>query len=210
MELYILMRNSIEGFQNPFIQIKRQQYHLENWLKERHFTPIPCMGYVVISNPATIIKVPKTFKSKIIHSANIPYILEDKNIKSTKPTLSRVKAKNLTDSIIDNDTEEDVDLLKKYNITVNDLVTGVQCPNCGQYPLIRVNGFWRCSSCQHLSKDAHLKALEEYKYLFGKKITTQKLRSFLHIPSRTTATKLFRKLQFPHTGTTKDRVYFID
>jgi hypothetical protein len=64
----------------------------------------------------------------------------------------------------------------------------------GHIPMNRSYGFWCCSSCKHSSNDAHIHALDDYNYLFGEEITNKQLRTFLHISSRTSATKFLSKL----------------
>jgi ribosomal protein L37AE/L43A len=117
--------------------------------------------------------------------------------------------KKLSKTLLKEHKEEDVDILKQFNIKSEDILTGVQCQKCGHIPMTKSYGFWRCSSCEYTSKDAHIQALDDYNYLFGEEITNQQLRSFLHISSRTSATKFLRKLNYHYTGTTKNRVYFI-
>jgi ribosomal protein L37AE/L43A len=198
-----------EGFPSPLIQIRRQQSHLENWLEDHKFPRIPCQSFVVISNPSTIIKASKSLKSQILHSANIPFKIGVLEKKFKEQLLTKSSLKKLSKTLIEKHIEEGVDLFTQYSISKNDILTGVQCPDCGQFPAKRVQGSWRCSICKHKAKDAHFKTLEEYKYLFGNKITNQQLRSFLHISSRTSATKFFSTLNYVHEGKTKDRVYFI-
>lgn len=48
---------------------------------------------------------------------------------------------------------------------------------CGHFPMNRSYEFWRCSSCKHSSKNAHIQALDDYNYLFGEEITNN---NFVH------------------------------
>jgi ribosomal protein L37AE/L43A len=198
-----------EGFPNSLIQIRRQQKHLQNWLADHHFPCLPCYSFVIISNSSTIIKSTKSLKTHVIHSATIPfkfYLLENNN---KEQILTKSSLKKLSKTLLKEHREDDCNILEQFNITREDMITGVQCQSCGYIPMNRSNGFWRCSSCKHKSKDAHIQTLDDYKYLFGKEISNQQLRSFLQISSRTSAAKLLRKLTYCHEGTTKNRVYFI-
>lgn len=198
-----------EGFSSPVIQVRRQREHLQNWLIEQKLQPIPIEGLIVISNPSTIIKSSKSDYPQVIHSANIPLKIKGLQAKYNKKIFPKQSLKKLAGLIVDLNTEDDTDVLSLYKIERKEIVTGVQCQNCGQFNSVRIQGLWRCSNCTHKSKDAHIQSLEDYKLIFGEKITNQKLRSFLHMSSRTSATKLLRSLKYRQQGKTKDRFYII-
>lgn len=198
-----------EAFSSPLLQLSRQQYHLRRWLEEHKIPLIPCEGFVVISQPSTIIKSSNARNPQIIHSANIPAKMEGLEKRLKEQIMTKQNLKKLVKKLNEKHAEEIFDPIVQFNLKETDILTGVHCPICGQYPLSRSYGFWRCSSCKQKSKDAHLQALEDYKHLFGPQITNQKLRLFLHISSRTSATKLLLKLNYPHEGKTSSRIYFI-
>lgn len=199
-----------EGFSSPVIQVRRQRDHLKHWLVEQKFLPIPVETLIVISNPSTIIKSSKIDYPQVIHSANIPLEIKRLEAKYNKKIIPKQSLKKLAGLLFELNTEDDTNVLYLYKIERKEIVTGVQCQNCGNFDSVRRQGFWRCSICTHKSKYAHIQSLEDYKLIFGEKITNQKLRSFLHITSRTSATKLLRSLNFSHEGKTKGRVYIIE
>ncbi|MFL6556113.1 MAG: NERD domain-containing protein, partial [Bacillus sp. (in: firmicutes)] len=68
---------------------------------------------------------------------------------------------------------------------------------------------WICPTCQTSSKDAILKALSDYYYLYKPTITNQELRDFLHLPNTDITQKVLHRLKLPTTGKTKDRLYYL-
>jgi hypothetical protein len=52
-------------------------------------------------------------------------------------------------------------ILDKYQLAKNDIITGVQCPECHEFGMTKHRRYWLCSN-NHRSVKAHVKALEEY------------------------------------------------
>ncbi len=195
-----------EGFLSPLVQVKRQQYHFSRWLKEQKFPNPPCVGFVVLSSPSTIIKSPNP---QVIQAASIPnrfISLENKykDIKLKKHNLHKISAK-----LVECHTENDSPILEHYQIVKSDLLTGVQCPSCKNIPMHRTFNMWSCQKCGQKSKDAHIKALTDYKLLLSEKISNQEVRAFLHIKSPSSAKRTLQKLNYSFTGTTRNRSYII-
>lgn len=99
------------------------------------------------------------------------------------------------------------DILQKYGIDKNKIHNGVQCPSCSFIPMQYRGRTWECAACYHHSKDAHLKAIQDYFLIYKPTITNTELREFLFLPSPRAATYLLSFLDFPSTGTNKGRVY---
>lgn len=195
-----------EGFLSPLIQVRRQQDHFSRWLKEQKIPNMPCIGFVVLSNPSTILK---SSNSLILQAASIPskfLHLENKykEIKLKKQSINRLSAR-----ITESHTEIDVSIIEHYQLLKSEILTGVQCPFCETIPLIKTFGFWTCQKCGQKSKNAHTKALTDYKLLFSERISNREVRSFLHIKSSSSAKRVLQKLHYPFTGNTKDRIYLI-
>ncbi len=121
--------------------------------------------------------------------------------------MSKKELKKLANSLLKAHCPYIPNLLENYKISIDDLATGVQCPNCAALPMTRKWGTWSCDSCSFTSRDAHLMALRDYALLIKPTITNRELREFLHIKSASVAVKLLDRLNLPYTGSTRDRVY---
>lgn len=55
-----------ESFPDPIIQVRRQQKNLQKWLSDHKFPELPIHSFIVISNPATILKtIKKSYTCRI-------------------------------------------------------------------------------------------------------------------------------------------------
>src|SRR5690606_7036726 len=80
-------------------------------------------------------------------------------------------------------TPKNTNLLAKYDLSVSELKRGVQCPECGKFPMKRKHGTWFCPFCHIKDKNAHIQALYDYFLLVDSSITNKKFREFVGIGS---------------------------
>ncbi|WP_188402472.1 hypothetical protein [Fictibacillus barbaricus] len=80
-----------------------------------------------------------------------------------------------------------------------DIQTGVIYPFCDHLPMIRKRGTWFCTSCFKKSKEAHVKAIQDYALLFDVKVKNRDLRKFLHLDSSTTMKKILKSMDIKPT-----------
>lgn len=59
-------------------------------------------------------------------------------------------------------------------------------------------------------KDAHAESLKDYALLISPMITNQEFRHFFNVTCPDAANYLLKKLQLPHSGGTKNRVYYLN
>ncbi|PLT27724.1 nuclease-related domain-containing protein [Peribacillus deserti] len=205
------LNNKEEGFNNPITQTKRQQSQFNSWLALHKIFPLPVEYFIVISNAASIIKTEawntEAFK-KVCHSGEILEKINGMDHIYQKSYISTKEIRKLIKMLLKSHQPHNHDILSVYSIERSEIMTGVQCPSCTIFPLIRKNGRWLCNSCTQKYRSAHLSALGDYFLLINDSIKNQEFRDFLHIPSRHIATQLLNSLNLPHTGTHKSRVYY--
>ncbi|WP_445505607.1 nuclease-related domain-containing protein [Niallia sp. 03091] len=168
------------AFADPLTQLKRIESQLKQWLKP-HIS-IPIFGFVVISNPASLIRISdphSPFTKKIIHRESLPFRIEEISNSISTPTLDEHKLKNTIKVIKKKNTPLNSSILTKYNLKKEDIQKGVICENCGSLQMSRVNANWYCPKCYSKSKKAHINTLIDYYYIFGETITNQEVREFL-------------------------------
>lgn len=179
-------------------------------------------GSKLCSAPVHYLFVNSNNKTKITISSHNPYSklnicnsegLFDKigEIESHEmEKISQKELKKITRLLLANHVPEDPDILAYFEISLEDIQTGVQCPksDCEFFGMEYRYGTWCCPKCGTRSKDAHIPAIQDYFLLIKPSITNSELRNFLHIDSIKVANKILISMNLPYTGKNKGRVYY--
>lgn len=199
-----------EAFSCPIVQVKRQAHYLESWAK---LYRIPVHSFVVISNPATIIKSIPAYSDivvkTVIHAAALEEKITSLRTRYREPLIAPKELIKLSKKLKNLHVPDNPDLLSIFQIRRDELLTGVHCPSCSAIPMRKISGMWSCSKCGCRTKTAHLHALDDYVLLLGTSITNRQVRDFLQVPSTFSASKLLASLNLPHTGTYRNRAYLL-
>lgn len=111
--------------------------------------------------------------------------------------------------LIKNHKQNDIDILKQFEIRKEDIATGVICPYCGKLPMRRAMRHWICLSCSQKNAEAHIKAINDYALLFKTHVKNKELRNFLHVNSSTSMYKILRAMELKPDGSKKSATYTI-
>jgi Nuclease-related domain len=215
-DLYQLIRTingGEETFTDPISQVKRQYFRLKDWLEDHHFMNIPIESLVIISNPQTQIKVSpgrSDIYKWVTHKTHLPERIRFYERKHKEERISMKDLRKLSKLLLKNHTSPTPNVLQRFQISEEDLLKGVACPDCGVIPMLRSKRKWFCTSCKSYSKSAHVQALREYSFLMGPTITNSQCRDFLKLDSRTTAKKMLISLNFPTSGQLRHRKYHLN
>ncbi|KPB05099.1 nuclease-related domain-containing protein [Bacillus sp. CHD6a] len=202
----------IEKLGDPISQISRQRHQLSLWLKKNGFPPLPIASLIVLThNNATLIKTTPSITKKVTFHTNLPNRLKeiDQNISKGNIMLSTQGLQKLSRTLIKKHTTDHFQFLNHYNISVNELITGVLCTVCLAAPMLRKRGVWGCQGCSAYSKTAHLEAINDYKLLIGETINNKELRCYLGLPSASVASKYLASMGLKFEGSFKNRRYFL-
>lgn len=203
-----------EGFQDPILQVKHQEYQLKQWLIDQFKLELPLESVVVITKPNAIIKKEggeQNSKLKVIKASNLIFEIEKlSNQNNDNKKISNKQLSQLSNALILHDKPNNPNILKEFNIQTKEILTGVYCDFCKKLSMIRAKGKWCCPYCQKTSKHAHLQALKDYYYLIGPSITNQNFRTFTNLKSRTTSYKLLSSLNYKFSGKTSSTTYHIE
>ena len=199
-----------EGFQNPIAQAKWHQQQLSIFLQSHGYPKIPIEYLVAFSNPSTILKTnsrsPSTLK-RIVHGYNLLDRLNEME-KLYKEAVNDMRSlRKLCKLLIKSHVPENGDILQKYKIGKSDVITGVQCPNCKWFGMIRSHRKWFCEKCGCFDKNAHIEAVKDYFLLINPTMSNQQFREFTHLSSVDMASKLLMRMNLPSSGANKGRVY---
>jgi arsenate reductase-like glutaredoxin family protein len=198
-----------DSYGNPILQAKIQTSNLTTWLKNHSFTFPPIEYFVTISSSQTIIKnsnkSPEVFY-RVCRTARALYKIEDMKLKFKSETLTIKDLKKIAHKLIKSHQPLVVDP-KGMNLPLNEVMKGIQCPECHEFKMNRIHGNWLCSSCGHLSKTAHISAIKDFFLLHGFSINNLQLREFLGIDSIHLATQILKSVNLIPSGSKKNRTY---
>lgn len=195
------------GFKYPITQAEHIKYELMKWLDYRGFSGLPIYYFIAIAETSTIMKVhgdAEQIAEVISHVEEIPFKLIRKNEQLKGRVTQNNQLKHKMISKIMRECEDfSFDVLTKFNVKKNEIITGVQCINCKVFGMNYYYGKWTCSYCQASCGDAHIRALDEYFLLFGNSITNEEARNFLHVTCRFQTTRILKNANLIHNNKKK-------
>lgn len=201
-----------EGFPDPILQVERHREQLASWLAIHKFDHLPIETLVVISYPQTVIKntllnLTLNLSDKVIHSANLLPRIKTFESRHSTTLINPQQIKRLVKKIQVSHTPLNPAVLPQWQIQLDEILSGVQCPFCEELPMARLNHKWICTGCGVLSRDAHLSAINDYKLLIDLTISNRELKNFLHLSSTYTASRMLQSMNLPYSGSYKNRRY---
>lgn len=196
-----------EVFSDPLLQAQKHQRQFSHWLVQQKHEPMPIEYLVTISNPSTIIKTNVSKLEKVCHAAFLLNKIQELQVNYTIQKYPLNTLKKLARLIVKKHTPLSPNILQKFEIPKTDILTGVRCTQCSVLSMDYQRGMWICPSCQFISKDAYIEAIDDYFLLLAPTITLSQFRAFLKIPSRSSASKLLTSMGLPYTGERKGRIY---
>lgn len=179
------------GYSYPITQAENNYRNLREWLEGRHFYDIPIYYFVVISDPATVVKVTgdtEQIAKVVVHAAGLPGKVIQLNEQMKGGNL--IQHNHIGKLILGECDEFKIDIHREYNFNRKDVLNGVHCPECGWLGMERIYNNWLCGNCGCRSKDTHLKALNDYFTLVRPWITNSECMEFLKINSRHTVSRI--------------------
>jgi ribosomal protein L37AE/L43A len=205
----IQIKNGQEkAYPDPITQLQRQKSQLNKWLKRNNLAQLPVQGFVVFSNPQTVIKSnDKSTKNIVIKSHTLHSKISDLQDQKKMDVLTQKEIKKIIRILMKFDTPLDHSIIEQYQLSRGDVLKGVICEVCNHLPLQRIHSYWYCSQCTYKSKDAHLAAVQDYQLLFGSVITSNQLKEFLEINCSSLATRILKSVSSSMEGENKGRVY---
>lgn len=199
------------AFEDPVLQVNRQRYHLVQLMQQHKFPDIPIETLVVVANPSTIVEFSPTYKEamqKVIKSPQLQLKFIEFQQRYKNNILENKTRKKLVKQLFKLHDVYNPDVCELFQIDKCELITGVLCPTCKPPSIMHYRGAnWRCATCPHTSKTAHVDALKDYAMLISPTITNRECKNYLHTPSTSVTTHLLRALHLPYTGYTKSRSY---
>ena len=211
-QFYQITTDKEKGYAYPMAQEERHKDFIVKLLAANHLPPAPVDYLVTLSNLfcSYVITGKNTQKVKPrVGKADV--LLKkveffEKNY--TNPLFTTKDLKKLIRLLLKLNTLPTNYLLQKYGLQKFDFITGVQCPKCQQFSLIRKKHKWFCSSCECYSKDAHIQALKDYFLLIDTRITNKQFRDFMHLKSSDIGKRLLLSANLNFMRSNRHRYYF--
>ena len=203
--------NKQKSYDNPLLQGQFHLRQLKEFLAQHKIPEIPLENLIMMSNQNCMIKTKpgSNARYRICRGRRLIFRIEEFSKKYQKVIFSPEMIRKLCKLLLKNHIEPIFDIEKIYKIPKSELLPGVRCPDCLFLGMTYHHGSWCCPKCNCKSRDAHLKALQDYYLLYGPEITNQQLREFLRLDSIYIASKMLNKLNLPHTSANKNRVYLL-
>lgn len=203
----------VQRFGNPILQVKRQRDELKEWMRNFDLVEIPLDFLYVNCNEKAIITADPYYDLVHRHSCNSETLL-NKILEMAafykKEVISPKEIRKLNRLLLKHHTPEDKDILEYFQLKVEDIKPGVQCPICLSFGMNYHRGKWVCAKCHVISADAHLRAIEDYFLLIKPYITNAELKAFLQLYSCDAAFRILSSLNLPFSGTYRNRTYYMN
>ncbi|WP_332237020.1 NERD domain-containing protein [Sporolactobacillus sp. KGMB 08714] len=199
-------------FDDPISQAENLNVQLIEWLDVHGGSPaLPVADRVVIASPARLqVTDLKDLRiKKIVRKSNLTRELMNLNRQCFKKSLDIGSVEKMARTLLLQHQPRIIDLFSFSSVRRSDIIRGVQCPDCGFFPMKRENGIWHCTSCGHVSKTAHIAAFRDYFLIFGPVITNRQCRDFLMLESAVIAKKLLQTVSLHYRGEKRTRIYYL-
>ncbi|RDW20738.1 nuclease-related domain-containing protein [Oceanobacillus chungangensis] len=184
------------GFSYPITQVELQMYKLQNWLHSHGFQDIPIYYFIAISEPATIIKVEgdKHLIANIVaHGENIPKKIIDNEKQLAVSKSISIPHQKIGHALLRESIDYDRNIMAVHGLKISDLLPGVRCLNCSRFRMNRERRNWHCHKCKHISKNAHIKTINDHFLLTNPWTTNKEMMHLLQVGSRHVVKNLLKQ-----------------
>ncbi|MEO4054136.1 nuclease-related domain-containing protein [Solibacillus sp. CAU 1738] len=195
---------TIDGFFSPHDQLQRHHRNLQQLLTMHDFS-IPIESIIVLASTKTIIG---EFQSDIpiIHASGLQAHVDKLYKKHNTAVLEVQEVQQLVGLLLQLHQSKPYQIKFKHE----QVIKGVLCSQCFcKKPMNYYHGTWHCTYCGWKDKRIFLETLQDYRLLFGPKITNEQLRDFCFLECNQQAKHLFRRWKLPSEGANKGRSYII-
>ncbi|MCJ7841518.1 NERD domain-containing protein [Lederbergia sp. NSJ-179] len=196
------LNDEIESFSNPIQQVENQLFHLIGLLRRSSFPIPPTAAFVVFTHQSSIILSNSAYPAvakQVIRPDAIRQRVGNFHRQHSRKIFTRKEMLQLSRLFVKLHTPENPDVLKKYKVDQNELLTGIYCETCKSFTVVKER-VWICQRCKKIDNTAPIRALLDYFYLIGEEITNAKCRQFLRIPSQSVTKALLCSLNLEVIG----------
>ncbi|MEI4769583.1 nuclease-related domain-containing protein [Psychrobacillus sp. FJAT-51614] len=200
-EFYKISRDGSEiTYPNPYFQLMKHIRFMKAFL-ENYVPELKVTGAVVMTAKSSRIRQKPPHYPIFKLESIIEKILYMYN-QSSSPQLSVHQIKHIEKMIRKKQSiYRYPPLCQYYRISPNDLILGVECPNCGELGMKRLQRTWNCPICKKNDRNAHHMTVQEYFWLINTTITNKEFRHFCKLDSVYSASRMLTDLNLTvHKG----------
>ncbi|MEH7332827.1 nuclease-related domain-containing protein [Neobacillus drentensis] len=166
-----------ESFEDPRVQCQRLQYLLGGWHVKNGLNLFPMNYLIFLKSVKTILKADRDDKvdfSKICKGRDFFNKIESQDNRYHQIRVDKETINRLVELLVSQHCPKQINILAEYNISKEDIRSGVHCSNCFYIPMIYKKGKWFCPTCHMSSKDALIVGLNDYFYLIQPCVSSSK------------------------------------
>lgn len=204
MLVYTKPNGEKKSINSPVPQLEDYIYQLSQ-LFQHHKINIPIYAAVTFAFAKSYVKKVPTDTVFLLTNELRRFI---RSINTEKPILSEAELDKVKNWLLRKNNEYNpLPLSKHYAIDPHDIVTGVECPNCGYIGMKKITRNWACPNCRKFSKDAHEKTLKDYFLIYKETINNQECRRFFHLQDKHDATRILMNPKLIKSGKSRSTKY---
>ncbi|MBT2697258.1 NERD domain-containing protein [Bacillus sp. ISL-40] len=197
-------------YENPVAQVNRHKILLRYLFEKFKIPPVPIENLITVCKPSTEIIIQQGYQEaaqKVIRAYDLLKKVDELEEKYTEKKLNQKHLNQMINLLKKQHTPQKIDILNFFQITEDELITGVQCPRCLYVPMDYRRSKWICPECLLFSKEASINGINDYFLLIKTSFSNPEIRKFLLLPSSRSTTSFLPKLNLPQTGTKRGRIY---
>ncbi|PFP24475.1 hypothetical protein COJ96_20680 [Bacillus sp. AFS073361] len=197
-------------YENPVAQVNRHEILLRHSFEYDKVPQIPIANLVTICKPSTEIIINQEYEEaeqKVIRAYDLLRKVDELEEAHTGKKLNKKTVYQIINLLLSQHTPQKIDILNYFQVSEDELISGVQCPRCLNIPMDYIRSKWICPKCLLFSKDAFINGINDYFLLIKPSFTNHELRKFLNMPSSRTTASNIPKRTLSYTGIKRGRIY---
>lgn len=195
------------GYKSPLVQMEVIKWKFEKVLESLNYS-LPVSTFLVIAYPNQIVE--STPPGSVIWSAD-EVMVRLQNFRRPPERITSVELLNLGDQLVARHAEySSFPLTPKLEIQLEDIETGVFCPNCKFMKMNKIHRSWKCQACEITDSEAHHTAIREWFMLIKPTISAAECQEFLGLRYASTARNFLAHPRYKKVGSNKTRRYYLE
>ncbi|WP_027965204.1 nuclease-related domain-containing protein [Halalkalibacillus halophilus] len=204
----VLEHGGTRRYDCPVTQASIQKKHLQSKLQYWNAPPIPIHTLAVFAEPSATLTLMSP-EQDFIYSQQILNRLPELQQFYKQDYYRMQDLKSLAFKLKEHAEKHHVNLVDQFGISRDRIRCGVWCTGCKIDMMNRSKRSWHCPSCGHQDSQAHRKALQEYKHIYGERITNKEAREFLRVESSEVVKRMLINSCKRKEGSYRHTVYYV-
>lgn len=181
----------------PLTQADNTMYLMMQWLQQHQLPSIPIHSFIALADPSTVVRVKgddEIIAKRVMKAEEVTLrILQTEQTYEGYHEENVQRRNQITNKIMERIKDFSIDVLERYNIKDNEIVSGTRCVECGKINMRYHYGRWTCQSCGMTNRNAHEVTFHDYYLLYKDDITVSEAREFLKLDDRYKTYRLLKK-----------------